>query len=60
GNKAEELINTLTIIVNSKMRIESLALIPFVHPSFSEAITNAAKNFFGIDVDNYKDDNESQ
>ena len=59
GNKAEELINTLTIIVNSKMRIESLALIPFVHPSFSEAITNAAKNFFGIDVDNYKDDNES-
>jgi len=58
GNKAEELINILTIIVNSKMRVESLVLMPFVHPSLSEAIVNAAKGFFGLDVDNYKSENE--
>lgn len=57
GNKAEELINILTIIVNSKMKVESLALMPFVHPSLSEAIVNAAKGFFGLDVDNYKSEN---
>lgn len=35
GDKAEELINILTLVVNNRIRIESLALMSFVHPSFS-------------------------
>ncbi|QGA69272.1 dihydrolipoyl dehydrogenase family protein [Sulfolobus sp. E11-6] len=54
GDKAEELINILTLVVNNRMKIDSLALMPFVHPSFSEAIVNAAKGFFDLDVDRYK------
>ncbi|MCH4816013.1 MAG: NAD(P)/FAD-dependent oxidoreductase [Saccharolobus sp.] len=54
GDKAEDLINILTLVVNNRMRIESLALMPFVHPSLSEAIVNAAKGFFDLDVDRYK------
>ncbi|AHC50836.1 FAD-dependent pyridine nucleotide-disulfide oxidoreductase [Sulfolobus acidocaldarius SUSAZ] len=58
GEKAEELINILTLAVNSKMTVEQLSLIPFVHPSLSEAILNSAKSFFDLDVDRYKENND--
>ncbi|AOL15535.1 pyridine nucleotide-disulfide oxidoreductase [Sulfolobus sp. A20] len=58
GKNAEELINILTIAVNLKLSVEKLALLPFIHPSFSEAITNSAKSFFDLDVDRYKSKDE--
>lgn len=57
NHKAEELINILTLVINSRMRIEELAIMPFIHPSLSEAIANAAKGFFDMDVDRYRNKN---
>ncbi|WP_338602043.1 NAD(P)/FAD-dependent oxidoreductase [Sulfolobus tengchongensis] len=58
GDKSEELINILTLAINSKIKVENLALMPFVHPSLSEAIVNTAKGFFDMDVDRYRRTND--
>ncbi|QKQ99221.1 NAD(P)/FAD-dependent oxidoreductase [Metallosphaera tengchongensis] len=52
---AEEMINLLSIAIKAKMKAEDLALLPLVHPSTSEGISNAAKALFNLDVDVFKD-----
>ncbi len=54
GKNAEELINTITLAVKYKVTLFQLATTVFVHPSLSEAISNAAKSAFDLDVDRFK------
>lgn len=54
GYDAEELINTLTLAVKLGLKPIDLALTPFIHPSLSEGIINAAKGFYSWDVDMFK------
>jgi len=54
GKNAEELINTLTLAVKYRANAFDLATTVFVHPSLSEAISNASKSIFDLDVDRFK------
>lgn len=54
---SEEIINIISIAIKSRMKARDLALTPFVHPSISESVSNAAKALFNLDVDVFKDRN---
>ncbi|BBG23499.1 Dihydrolipoyl dehydrogenase [Sulfuracidifex tepidarius] len=54
GKNAEELINILTLAVKYRVNMFDLATTVFVHPSLSEAISNASKSVFDLDVDRFK------
>ncbi len=54
---AEEIINIIALAIKAQMKAEDLALLPLVHPSVSEGVSNAAKALFNLDVDVFKDSN---
>ncbi|ABP95706.1 MULTISPECIES: dihydrolipoyl dehydrogenase family protein [Metallosphaera] len=54
---SEEIINIVSIAIKAGMRAKDLALVPFVHPSISESVSNTAKALFNLDVDVFKDKN---
>ncbi|GGT86424.1 pyridine nucleotide-disulfide oxidoreductase [Sulfodiicoccus acidiphilus] len=51
GHNVEELMNALTIVVRAKMSLRDFSYTVLLHPSLGEALTGAAKSFFGEDVD---------
>ncbi|MGC9106471.1 MAG: dihydrolipoyl dehydrogenase family protein [Thermoprotei archaeon] len=54
GDTAEELISVASLAIRAGMKVKDLAFSPFPHPSLSEAIVNAARAYFGLDVDTFK------
>ncbi len=55
SNNAEEIVNLLVLAIKLRIKVEELALLPLVHPSVSEVISNAARAFLNLDVDVYRE-----
>jgi dihydrolipoamide dehydrogenase len=54
NSEAEVLVNILSLAIRKRLSLRDLAFTPFVHPSLVEAISNAAKAEFDLDVDMFK------
>ncbi|EZQ07029.1 MULTISPECIES: NAD(P)/FAD-dependent oxidoreductase [Acidianus] len=54
ADTAEDLINLISLAIRAKMTCEEIAFSALTHPSLSEAIENACRSFFNLDVDRFK------
>ncbi len=54
SNVAEEIVNAISLAIRAGMTVKDLAMTAFVHPSLSEAIVNAARSFYNLDVDRFR------
>lgn len=54
GDGAEELIGIASLAIRKGMHVRELAFTALPHPSLSEALVNAARAYFDLDVDSLK------
>jgi len=54
GDDAEELIGIASLAIRKGMHVRELAFTALPHPSLSEALVNAARAYFDLDVDSLK------